>query len=896
MNKLKYFFYGFLLLFHFKSIAQQGPKPALEEHYSIEARSKSGIALGGLGTGSVELRKDGKFYNWTIFNNYPMGAGPLLDLPTKPNDGDENAHLFFVVKYQLKGKQPVIKLLQINNDNSYGGLLNEAPEYYFPWLSSVEQISYSGRFPFVNMKFSDKNMPFDVFLEAYSPFVPHDPDASAIPGAYFDFKIVSKVAEPVEVCIIGTLRNLVGYDIPNKTLNSTIKTTDNYKYFVHSAGNLPENHDTQGNMALGAIGGDEVSYYLGWAHRHPYYERLLENNQLGNIDDSKNRLFTNKKGQQIAWANQYDNNQLFKSAIGITKTIKSDAPANASFFLNWYFPNAYGWVHEKKPKDDNGLLNAPKGYVLPVKKTKIVGNYYANNFSRIDELAAYMVKEKAILHKKSDDFIAHLYSSSMEQYMLDQVNAQLNTFVTSSIFDQKGRFAIREGLTNNQSWGPFATSDVSLYGAVPILNLFPDLHHNMVKAHRDNQTPEGEINHGLGADLDFNQNGTFGVFERVDLAPNFIQLTMRDYLFTKDEAFLKEMWPALVKAAEYVLREKDLTGDQVPDMHGIMCSYDNFPMHGLSAYIATQWVTAMEMMAIGAKDMGDKKRQRKYGRIAENTIELIEEHLWNGSYYRLSNDYLGKKGKDEGCLTDQLFGQWVALEAGLERQYPKAHVASALKTILDYSYIENNYLRNCTWPEHLDFFPMANTNLWVDQANTPWTGVELAFASFLIREGMVEEGKAVVKSVDDRYRTSGLYWDHQEFGGHYYRPMSAWAIINAMSGYQLVKNQYTFRPVLEEENFCYFFSANSGTGHFLKQGTAIKLSCLTRQLDLEQLKFPVSLTQGEGLLNISLDGLPVDGYKVRSKNDMWQITFTAPLNLKEGQELQINYGTFSANQ
>jgi len=29
----------------------------------------SGVPLGGIGTGSVELRADGRFYEWHIFNN-----------------------------------------------------------------------------------------------------------------------------------------------------------------------------------------------------------------------------------------------------------------------------------------------------------------------------------------------------------------------------------------------------------------------------------------------------------------------------------------------------------------------------------------------------------------------------------------------------------------------------------------------------------------------------------------------------------------------------------------------------------------------------------------------------------------------------------------------------------
>src|SRR5210317_1951162 len=36
----------------------------------------SGIPLGGLGTGTVELRSDGLFHEWQIMNNAPWGPGP----------------------------------------------------------------------------------------------------------------------------------------------------------------------------------------------------------------------------------------------------------------------------------------------------------------------------------------------------------------------------------------------------------------------------------------------------------------------------------------------------------------------------------------------------------------------------------------------------------------------------------------------------------------------------------------------------------------------------------------------------------------------------------------------------------------------------------------------------
>src|SRR5687767_12363021 len=82
------------------SAATQDERAAVVERHSAADRARSGIALGGLGTGSVELRKDGQFYNWTIFNNQPLGTGPAFDFATYPNNDALESMQFFVVRYQ----------------------------------------------------------------------------------------------------------------------------------------------------------------------------------------------------------------------------------------------------------------------------------------------------------------------------------------------------------------------------------------------------------------------------------------------------------------------------------------------------------------------------------------------------------------------------------------------------------------------------------------------------------------------------------------------------------------------------------------------------------------------------------------------------------------------------
>jgi hypothetical protein len=122
-------------------------------------------------------------------------------------------------------------------------------------------------------------------------------------------------------------------------------------------------------------------------------------------------------------------------------------------------------------------------------------------------------------------------------------------------------------------------------------------------------------------------------------------------------------------------------------------------------------------------------------------------------------------------------------------------------------------LVNCRWPDD-EFLHEVPEECWHDQANTPWTGVELAFASFLIYRGMLRQGLGVVKNVDARYRKSGMYWDHMEFGGHYYRPMSAWAIVNAMAGLTIKEGHYSFAPKVGDGNARLFFSFAGGWAHY----------------------------------------------------------------------------------
>ena len=156
------------------------------------------------------------------------------------------------------------------------------------------------------------------------------------------------------------------------------------------------------------------------------------------------------------------------------------------------------------------------------------------------------------------------------------------------------------------------------------------------------------------------------------------------------------------------------------------------------------------------------------------------------------------------------------------------------------SFTPDTGLRNCTWPDD-KFLHDIPWSCWVDQANTPWTGVELAFASFLIYEGLMEEALKVVKSVESRYRRAGLYWNHQECGGHYYRAMSAWTILNACLGLTINQDKLGFAPKIQDKEYKILFAVNGATAHFSCNKGKYNIEVRSGRLSLQKLQLAKSM-------------------------------------------------------
>ena len=205
----------------------------------------------------------------------------------------------------------------------------------------------------------------------------------------------------------------------------------------------------------------------------------------------------------------------------------------------------------------------------------------------------------------------------------------------------------------------------------------------------------------------------------------------------------------------------------------------------------------------------------------------------------------------DGCLTDQILGQWHADMAGLGDLLDPEKVRTALKSVFDenyrpslrdhfnpcrvYAYEDEAGLLLCTWPDGTTK-PAAPA----PYAEEVWTGLEYMMASHLIRRGLVDEGLTVVRAARARHDGSRRNpWNDIECGSYYIRALSSYALVNAYSGltFDQRSGEIGFKPARAGDGL-YFWSAGRGWGTVELKGSNVTLTVKGGELVVSRLRLP----------------------------------------------------------
>lgn len=789
---------------------------SLEMHEPVFGHGRplaSGIPLGGLGTGSVEIMETGRFRDWEIFNNYQWSGNRAEAAPEMWSEDS-----FFAIRVKQSDGPPRVRLLYLEDDpiNSLSPKKDNAFIYNFPFLKNVEGIRYSGQFPFARLQYEDASLPVEVELEAFSPFIPHNAKDSGLPLAFFTFTVRNNTASECETSLMFSLRNCTGYDRESLHLKHDVVRAQGSRTVLMGAEDLDPEARTHGSTAVSVIGtDDELCHMTAWTGGRGGTEGKMQAWDLAADEEVAQRETTGFSqvffpyrdegvlpGDGDSWSRKIKKlhpepdpgtlqspihrvGWVWNGAVGRKVRIGAGEEQRFVFIMSWYYPNHYHYKYQDER----------------------LGHMYENWFSGAGDVARYGAENMDRLHRESRAFADETYESSLPHYVPASLNAQLTTLAKSVFWTKDGDMALWEGQACCQALSGGRTP----WSTWALLALFPDVYNNMVRPIVESslgETPEetghllvdlrrkrrNERNAQRGSKSDRLLAGRFGTlgYTKDDVAQDTSpreggpKQVLLESQWSGDRSLLVDLWPTLKESMDKAI-DSDENDDGLPSgLSGL--TYDHWFVPATNCYRCSMWLADLRAAVRIARIVGDEETASRYGSVLEKGMDRFEKLFWNGDYYRFCYDPKIDRF-DEGCMADQVSGQLFCRLLGMPSVHDEDRVLTALRAVHTHNLVEEEGLLNGSDPkgrEDWRYFAAGSPDGYNEarggQWPTPWTGTEYYVAAVMAAEGLWTEALDVIKNVYDRHVRAGMVYNHIECGEHYFRALAVWAILPAVQG------------------------------------------------------------------------------------------------------------------
>ena len=847
--------------------------------FEDEALREIAFPLGGIGTGTISLCGRGNLRDWEIFN--------------RPGKGINLPFTFFALYYEAPGKKPLCRVLE-------GPLLppftggHGLPRQFVPGLPRMGKAVFRGEYPFAQVELSDQKIPLQIFLEAFNPFIPGDPYASGLPAILIRFRVRNLSPEPAKITILGSFLNPIGFDgegelnsLQNEKFGQNIneiRRRDGLSGVFMTSAKVKADSPAFGNITL-ATPWKDITYLSHWVRGEwwddlqLFWDDFSQDGKLKNIDE----------------VNPSPEGRTDIASLGLLAEVKPFGEVNLPFIISWYFPNFLNYFD-----------------IVREQRGRLYRNHYAERFSDSWQVAEFFLEHLPELEKKTELFRELFFSSTLPPYVLEALSSQAATIRTPTcIWLEGGQFFGFEGSSDRHGCCPLNCAHVWNY-AQALAFLFPSLERSMRETDFLINTREnGEM--VFRTSLPLGSGVLWNFKPAADGQMGRIISLYRDWQLSGNNEFLKKLWPKAKKALEYAWVSWDADKDGL--LEGEQHNTYDIEFYGPNSFTSSFYLGALLAGAKMAEAMGEREKAQEYQAILARGLAKFDELLWNGEYYIQKYDQVMEKKYQygEGCLADQLLGQWLAMVAGLGRFLPKEKIEKALLSIYRYNFLpdfsdfancQRSYalqdergLLLCSWPRG------GRPPLPFVYSDEVWTGIEYQVASHLIYEGQIEAGLSIVKAVRDRYDGRRRNpWNEVECGHHYARAMSSWALLLALTGfsYSGVEQKIGFAPLIYQEEFRTFWSIGPAWGNYSQK--LINENQLVAELHLAQGE--INLRQFSLELPPSAEGRTVTGIKagiIREKGKItlekrisWEqkgknlvIKSQVPISIKAGERLWL---------
>jgi uncharacterized protein (DUF608 family) len=790
--------------------SKQPHSHSFNSDYSGKQLDRIAFPLGGIGAGMCCLEGAGAISNMSVHNHPDVFNEPCMFAAISVKGIRNGSKL-------IEGQVPDWKKFgKPESGNGLGGAT-----YGFPRFRNAK---FTTRFPFAEIELHDDNMPVDIKLTGWSPFIPTDEDNSSLPVAALEYSIRNTGNSDLELMFSYNSRNFMGRD----NGLSKIKATANG--FILAEEGVKDKPETKGEFALFT---DEP----GTVVDHCWFRG-------GWFDPMTITWETISKGE----TRQKD--PVEKGAPGASLFIPLKLKAGDSrvikLMMAWYVPDTdlkYGKDPDEKTaeKCTGPTCSCKDPFYKP---------WYTSKFKNIDDVISFWKSNYDDLKKKSGLFSDSFYNSTLPAEVIEAIAANLSILKSPTVLRQPdGRLWSWEGCGDNSGCCAGSCTHVWNY-AQAIPNLFPRLERTLRETEfMMSQDKEGHQTFRSALPV---RPIASTFYAAADGQLGGIMKMYRDWRISGNTGWMKKMYPKVAESMDYCIKTWDprITGTLEEPHHN---TYD-IEFWGPDGMCTSFYMGALKAII----EMGNAAGENvdRYKSIYEKGRKALETDLFNGEYFiqkikwqglvapdpvaassgAWNVDYsdearelLQKEGPKyqygKGCLSDGVLGVWIAEMCGLKDIIDKEKVKSHLLSVYRYNFKpdlsdhpnpqrpsyalgDEGGLLLCTWPKG------EMLSLPFVYSNEVWTGIEYQVASHLMLCGEEDKALQIVRACRNRYdgRVRNPF-DEYECGHWYARAMSSYGMLQGLTGvrYDAVTQELFINS--GKTDFTGFLSTETGFGN-----------------------------------------------------------------------------------
>jgi non-lysosomal glucosylceramidase len=527
------------------------------------------------------------------------------------------------------------------------------------------------------------------------------------------------------------------------------------------------------------------------------------------------------------------------------------------------------------------------------------GHGYGKRFKDAAEAAQHVSGNFDRLDRTTRLWNATWYDSTLPYWFLERSIIPLGSLASPTCYRfADGRFYTYEGIRS--CWGH--PNHVWHY-AQAHARLFPELEQDVIE----------RVWYGFGFKPDGSMayRGEYGGDSAIDGHCGVILAVLRAHQTNPDGEFLKRLWPRVKKSIEYA-NANDRDGDGLLDTPKLTTLDE--PWHGVIPWTSSLYIAALKAGEQMALEMGDAEFAADCRQRAEKGRAAMDAKLFNGEWFVQIPDpeNPNKLGAYETVHIDQVMGQGWAWQVGLGRVLNEDTTQTALRSLWKYNFARNlDAFDAQADPKGRPYYadgeggmiltanalgretPYGVNSEFACYLNETMNGFEYQVAAHMIAEGMVKEGLAVLKTLDERYDGNKRNpFNEVECGDHYARSMASYGALIAISGFEYdgPARRIGFAPRLTPENFKAPFTAAEGWGSYRQRFVGGKMEV---GLEVKHGQVPLramSLVPPSGMVlrkvSASLGGRPA-GAIVATSEGRSEVVFEPAITVRAGQSLDL---------